>query len=147
MFFYFQESVGDYLSQRFRNLRRPTDSIHKNDPKAKVVSSSLATPVVVNPIDVSVGPDPDSDMVAYERNTKVLLDEYANHPSNHSHILKLLEVTHLIRREKIQTSQLSIAQLQKEYPYFQNGKWVCIQIRMSVQIHIALCIMHFWLSN
>ena len=40
-------------------------------------------------------------MVAYERNTKVLLDEYANHPSNHSHILKLIEVTHLIRREKI----------------------------------------------
>ena len=97
-----------------------------------MVSSSLATPVVVNPIDVSVGPDPDSDMVAYERNTKVLLDEYANHPSNYSHILKLLEVTHLIRREKIQTSQLSIAQLQKENPYFQNGIWVCIQIRMSV---------------
>ena len=55
VFFYFQESVGDYLSQQFRNLRRPTDSMHKNDPKAKVVSSSLATPVVVNPVDVSVG--------------------------------------------------------------------------------------------
>ena len=43
-----------------------------------MVSLSHATLVVVNPVDVSVGPDPDSDMVAYERNTKVLLDEYAN---------------------------------------------------------------------
>lgn len=65
-------------------------------------------------------------MVAYERNTKVLLDEYANHPSNDRHIMKLLEVTHPIRRENIHSSQLSIAKLQKEYPYFQNGKWVHI---------------------
>ena len=70
------------------------------------------------------GQECDSDVVAYERNMKVLLSEYKNHPTNEFHIQKLLEVTHKLRRDKINSFALSVVDIQKEHPFFENGKWV-----------------------
>ena len=66
----------------------------------------------------------DSDVVAYDRNMRVLLSEYKNHPTNEIHIQKLMKVTHKLRRDKINSSALATVDIQKEYPFFEDRKWV-----------------------
>ena len=70
------------------------------------------------------GQECDSDVVAYDRNMKVLVSEYKNHPTNELQFQKLLKVTHKLQRDKINSFALSVIDIQKEYPFFENGKCV-----------------------
>ena len=108
------------MSQRYRNKRRqsePTDTVDKGKQK-KIITISHAVPLEVDDEKC------DSDVVAYERNMKVLLSEYKKQPTNDSHIQKLLKVTHKIRREKINASAAAAVDIQEEYPFLKDEKWV-----------------------
>lgn len=114
------KTTKDYISQRYRNKRRKSDPIDDDDDddkrkQRKIVTVSHAVPVVADE------QESDSDVVAYERNMKVLLSEYKNHPTNESHIQKLLKVTHKLRRDKIHISALATVDIQKESSYAYMG--------------------------
>ena len=55
---------------------------------------------------------------------KVLFHELKSDKSKEEHIQKLFKITHVLRRDKIQSSQSSIINLQNDYPFFEKGKWV-----------------------
>ena len=55
---------------------------------------------------------------------KVQLSEYKKKPTNDSFIKKLIKVTHKLRREKINTSAAAAVDIQEEYPFLKDEKWV-----------------------
>ena len=55
----------------------------------------------------------DRDVVAYERNMITLPTKYNDHPTNESHIEKLLKVTHKLQRDKINNSALPVGDIEK----------------------------------
>ena len=79
----------------------------------------------------------DDDTTAYERNVAVMAQVYEKKSSSdYSHMMKLMKMTHEIRRTKINNSTLSAAAIKEEYPFFRHKKWVC----KSVHIFIILFI-------
>ena len=73
----------------------------------------------------TIDPTSVNDMTAYERNVTVMQQLYAAKSGSESHMLKLLKITHDIRRSKINSSALSAVAIKEEYPFFENKKWVC----------------------
>ena len=66
-----------------------------------------------------------SHMTVYERNFMVMLQIYDDtKPGSESHMVKLLKVTHDVRRSKINSSALSTVAIKKQYPFFGYKKWV-----------------------
>ena len=107
-----------YISQRYRNSRRysaPKSSA--SVPDKKLVTASFAS---------AVDPTSVNDMTAYERNTTVMLQLYERKSdSDYSHMIKLMKMTHEIRRSNINNSTSSAVTIKEEYPFFGHEKWVC----------------------
>ena len=77
----------------------------------------------------------DDDTIAYERNVAVMAQVYEKKSSSdYSHMMKLMKMTHEIRRSKINNSTLSAVAIKEEYPFFRHKKWVC----KSVHVFITL---------
>ena len=106
-----------YLGQRYRNCRRysvPTSSA--SVPDKKLVSMSLADPPMASASN--------NDPTAYERNVAVMIQIYGKKSkSDDSHMMKLLKMTHNIRRDKINTSTLFAVAIKEDYPFLgtENG--------------------------
>lgn len=66
------------------------------------------------------------DKVAYERNTKALLEEYKRQRPNHKRMYHILKLTHAMRRIRINNCLVPSLELLKEYQFFQQKKWVSI---------------------
>ena len=103
--FYIDKYQGLFKSE-IQKQSEPTNT--EKGKQKKIVTVSHAVPLGVDDQEC------DSDVVAYERNMKVLLSEYKKQPTNDAHIQKLLKVTHKIRREKINTSAVSAVDIQEE---------------------------------
>jgi len=73
----------------------------------------------------TVNPTSVNDVTAYERNIVVMQQLYAAKSGNECHMLKLLKMTHDVRRSKINNSALSAVAIKEEYPFFGHKKWVC----------------------
>ena len=108
-----------YISQRYRNSRRystPKSSASASDKK--LVTATFASPV--HPTSVN------DDMTGYNRNTRVMLQLHERKSdSDYSHMIKLMSMTHKIRRSKIDNSTSSAVTIKEEYPFFGHEKWVC----------------------
>ena len=102
-------------------MRRPPEE-RASEPVNNRKLEKNVVPVALNTAKKNL--EPESDELAYERNMKVLLHELKSDKSNEEHIQKLFKITHALRREKIQSSQSSITNLQNDYPFFEKGKWV-----------------------
>lgn len=71
--FCFQKTVKDYMSQKFRNLRRKSEPVLTDGQvKSKFITAKHATPVV--PFFQSPSLE-EGDDIAYERNTQLLKEE------------------------------------------------------------------------
>ena len=110
---FMQESVKEYLSQRYRNARRYSVPKSSETKPQKMVTASYASTV-----DPTFNNDASMvDLVAYERNVAVLL--YESKSSNEEHILKLLKI-----RGEEKSSVAPALHLKEEYPFFGHIKWV-----------------------
>ena len=115
-----QSSVKDYFSQKFRNLRRDSQTIDPSG-KQKVISMAHATPVAMMQSPKSVEKD---DKVSYERNTKMLLEEFSRNQSRDEIIRTLMKLTFDQRRAEINSSTAHTTKIMKDYPFFKKKKWV-----------------------
>ena len=91
-------------------------------------------------------------MTAYERNVAVMAQLYAKKSVNdNSHMMKLLQMTHEVRRMKINSSTLSAMAIKEEYPFFGHKKWVCVYKYVTVHHtlieHSYNCICNYILTE
>lgn len=83
----------------------------------KLVTASLAS---------AIAPTSGTDITAYERNVAVMIQLYEKQSSSdYTHMMKLLKITHEMRRSKINTSTSSALAIKEKYPFFGHIKWVC----------------------
>ena len=115
-----QASTRDYLSQKFRNLRRNSQPVPAHrEIKPKIVTAQHAVPVATGRPSSA-----DDDLVAYERNCQSLSEELSKANPNSSRVYQLLKLNHTTRRGKIEHCDLHAFQLKQEYPFFGSNKWV-----------------------
>ena len=116
----FQKTVKDYMSQKFRNLRRKSEPVPTDGQvKSKIVTAQHATPVVARRQSSSLE---EGDAVAYERNVQSLKDELSKGSPNNNRIHQLLKLTHATRRRQIENSDLHAVLLKEEYPFLDFKK-------------------------
>ena len=122
--FLFQKTVKDYMSQKFRNLRRKSEPVPTGGQvKSKIITAQHATPVVAFHQSSSLE---EGDAVAYERNVQLLKDELSKVSPNNNRIHQLLKLTHATRRRQIESSELHAVMLKEEYPFLGFKKWVSV---------------------
>ena len=80
-----------------------------------------ATPVAVMQSPKNVEKD---DKVSYERNTKMLLEEFSKNQSKDETIRTLMKLTFDQRRAEINSSTAHTTKIMKDYPFFKKKKWV-----------------------
>lgn len=114
-----QGTVKDYLTQKFRNLRRSTLPLKHS---TKLVAIAHAVPASASS-STSLTIEKD-DPVSYERNNKMLIAELKRAKPNDEMIAKLIKLTHFQRRQDIQDSTEHTTDILRTYPFFQNKKWV-----------------------
>ena len=80
-----------------------------------------ATPVAMMQSPKSMEKD---DKVSYERNTKMLLEEFSRNQSKDETIRTLMKLTFDQRRAEINSSIAHTTKIMKDYPFFKKKKWV-----------------------
>ena len=126
--------MRNYLSQKFRNLRRtsePSDGNQANHSSKKRMSAS----------DFAAFPIPaeqEEDELAYKRNVQSLNEEYTKKTLNHGRIHQLLKLTHKTRRNNIDVSKVHSALIKEQYPYFGLKKWVSTRVCVCVCVHACV---------
>ena len=88
------------------------------ESKKKIVAVSHATALP------DTGPSEDTDLVAYERNTKKMTSMFKSQSFNHQHFHRLMKLTYQLHRLNINSSSMTVSAIKEEYPYFGNAKWV-----------------------
>ena len=133
----FQKTVKDYMSQKFRNLRRKSEPVPTDGQvKSKIITAQHATPVVAHCQSSSLE---EGDAVAYERNVQSLKDELSKSRPNNNKIHQLLKLTHATRRRQIEDSDLHAVLLKEEYPFLGFKKWVRVSLSLPTSLTIYVC--------
>ena len=88
------------------------------ESKKKIVAVSHAAALP------DIHPSEDTDLVAYERNTKKMISLFNSQFYNHQYFHRLLKLTYELRRLNINSSSMTMSAVKEEYPYFGNAKWV-----------------------
>lgn len=141
-----KESTKKYLSQCYRNVRRPPEprGLEKHDKprpqklKSKLITMVHAHPVAHQTLSDDITPGPEDDRIAYDRNVESLNEAYLNSPNNETYIYKLMKLTFKLRREEINNSISSVTDLKTQYPYFTNKKSVSIILCCFVQVFLCI---------
>lgn len=115
--------MKEYLSQKYRNMRRESEPTNKKskDQKKKLITVAHVTPVAAANSPQSVEK---CDTVAYERNIESLQQELKRPQPRNDAIKSLLRLTFEQRREKINSSTACTTELLEDYPFFKIKKWV-----------------------
>ena len=80
----------------------------------------------------------DDDTTTYERNVAVMAQVYEKKSSSdYSHMMKLMKMTHEIRRSKINNSTLSAVAIKEEYPFFRHKNGY-VKVYMFIILFITL---------
>ena len=127
--------MREYLSQRFRNLRRTSTPFDKSDHKKSVATilpseqshSMVCCLFIINFVIIFNFPQTDppaTDKTSYERNHDCLKTEYKKPNANHSIIKKLLQLPFETRRAEILACQISLTKIIELYPFFASKIWV-----------------------
>ena len=117
--------MKEYLSQKYRNMRRDSEPTEK---KTKDQKKKLITVAHVNPVAAANSPQSveKCDTVAYERNVEFLQQELKQSQPRNDAIKSLLRLMFEQRREKISSSTACTTELLEDYPFFKIKKWVCV---------------------
>jgi hypothetical protein len=123
-------TVKEYISQRFRNLRRnshplQTDKGDGNNSKSVVTVATMSKP-----------DDESDDEIAYKRNSEALTNEFKKKNNNHSIILKLLKLTYIKRRQDMCESAEAITKLLDKYIFFSNKTWIFTEFKLMTNENI-----------
>ena len=109
--------MKEYLSQKFRNLRRESEpAVMKSEKKPKLITAAHAA--------TSLSGTENCDTVAYERNMESIRQELQRQKPHHDLLKPLIELTFNLRRQKINSSASSTVELSDEFPFFKYKKWV-----------------------
>ena len=109
--------MRNYMSQKFRNLRRTSEpSDNRIECGKKMTSVDFAT--------LPIPKESEDDELTYQRNVSSLNDEYSKAAPSHSRIYHLLKLTHKTRRALIEKSKLHSSLIKEQFPYFGSKKWV-----------------------
>ena len=115
-------------------MRRNSDPISTKGKLSSNAGAKLITATHASPISFTNEDDP----VAYERNHKALVTEFKRPQAKKDTIIKLLSLTHTIRRKRITESSDKVTIILEEYPFFKSKAWVsyvvdnsCVHVRLS----------------
>ncbi len=121
-----QFSVKEYLTQRYRNLRRTSHpgtskAVHKDLPKIRIDGDAC------DKTDGTAGGAIHSvqrgDAVIYSRNMEQICIELKKKNKNDGVLEQLIELTFIQRREKIQGScSDTLAAIVDEFPFLKSNK-------------------------
>ena len=130
------------MSQKFRNLRRKSESIPADgEVKSKIITAQHATPVVAR----RHPSQEEGDAVAYDRNVQSLKDELSKGSPNNNRLHQLLKLTHATRRRQIEDSDLHAVLLKEEYPFLGFKKWVSISLSFASYLpYYQFCVCRGW---
>lgn len=110
-FLHLQFSVKEYLTQRYRSLRRNSEpSVSNNLPKKPKFAPEL------EPAEAT-GAVKRGDEVGYSRNMERLCVELKKKQPNHSLVKQLINLTYIRRREIVQSSNCTTTNLMDEFPF------------------------------
>jgi len=134
--FILQESVKQYLSQKFRNFRR-VSLPHKPLANTKLVTAANISPAeesATQSVSASVA-GCHVDSFAYDKNSQTLLQVWDD--ESYDYVFQLLKVTHTLRRQIINKSNKPILAIKDEHPYFGDNQYV--SVLYSTLIYLTAC--------